>query len=87
MTRMLPRGTWVVHTHGDLWQAMELGTVVRYSSGVKGGRYVHIPPELPGIFLGPLIDRHPRGRRKNNLVRVLWMGCVFLCNLDDVRRL
>jgi hypothetical protein len=66
---------------------MELGTVVRYSSGVKGGRYFHIPPELPGIFLGPLIDRPVRGRRKNNLVRVLWMGRVFLCNLSDLRRM
>jgi hypothetical protein len=66
---------------------MELGTVVSYSSGVKGGRYVHIPPELPGIFLGPLIDRPVRGRRKNNLVRVLWMGRVFLCNLSDLRRM
>jgi hypothetical protein len=94
--RMLPRGCWVVHTRAEDWQAMELGTVQTLPSGVRGAAYHHIPQGLPGIFLGRLAktrrrSRGPgsglRGPRLNPLVKVLWMGRVFMCALDDVTRI
>lgn len=82
--RMLPRGCWVVHTRDEGWSAMELGAA-----------YHPIPRGLPGIFLGRLA-KSPRRRslkggpsmqRLNPLVKVLWMGKIFLCALDDVTRI
>lgn len=94
--RMLPRGTWVVHTRAEDWSAMELGTVRTLSSGIRGAAYHHIPQELPGILLGPLASRRRRAAvepgsfeaswENNPLVRVLWMGRIFLCGLDDIMR-
>lgn len=71
---------------------MELGTVQTLASGVRGAAYHHIPRGLPGIFLGRLA-KNPRRRaaqgpvqRQNPLVKVLWMGKVFLCALDDIEK-
>ena len=90
---MLPRGCWVVHTRAEGWSAMELGTVQTLPTGTQGASYHPIPQGLPGIFLGRLAKGPRRGRAKksaqrlNPLVKVLWMGRVFLCALDDLRRL
>ena len=81
-------GTWVVHTRAEDWRAMELGTVQTLPSGIRGATYHHIPQGLPGIFLGRLATKRARGTkpRQNPLVKVLWMGKVFMCGMDDIMR-
>ena len=82
----LREGTWVVHTHGEGWQAMELGVVRTLPNGSRGGSYHPIPQGLPGILLGPLVQTSSRRTKVGQLVRVLWMGRVFLCNEEDIER-
>jgi hypothetical protein len=76
----------VVHVRDPEWSALELGAMRTLSNGSKGGSYHHIPRELPGIFLGRLGVGAP-GRKKSTLVRVLWMGRVFLCSMSDLARM
>lgn len=80
-------GNWVVQDRGEDWSAIELGAIRALPNGSKGGNYVRIPPELPGIVLGPLIETSSKKVKVGKLLRVLWMGKVFLCNPDDLRRI
>ena len=82
--RRLRTGDWVVHTHDDGWQAMELGVVRTLPNGSRGGSYHPIPRHLPGILLGPLVRTSSTRTRASRLVQVLWMGRVFLCSEDDI---
>ena len=81
--RAFPRGTWVQHVRGPDWHAMELGAIRTFANGSKGGTYWSVSPGLPGIFLGRL---YGRTKRRTDLVTVLWMGRVLLCNLSDLKQ-
>lgn len=80
-------GNWVVQDRGEDWSALELGVIRTLSNGSKGGNYVHIPPELPGLVLGPLTETSSKKVKGGKLLRVLWMGRVFLAGPDDLRRI
>lgn len=86
MGRAIPIGSWVVHKRPDGWQALELGVVRTLANGSKGGSYHPIPAGLPGILLGQVEQTTSRRTRASRLVRVLWMGRVFLCSEDDIER-
>lgn len=81
-----PCGTWVVHVRDPAWSALELGATRTLSNGSIGGNYHPIPRELPGIVLGPLVATSSKRTKAGGLLRVLWMGRVFICGHEDIRR-
>ncbi len=80
-------GNWVVQDRGAEWAALELGAVRTLPNESPRGNYIHIPPGLPGIVLGPLVETSSKRTPPGSLLRVLWMGRVFLCSPNDIRRL